>query len=474
MHFFDSCTCRRVCRELPSPSLPLSLRFQMAGGRLKVYSRKRTRQQSSGSSAEPQISSSSTPPPPDQTISIEEMTRKMRKRAARTRRSSSQSQKKASPVKLGSPANLDPPAAKRPKLARSDSAAQTVRPASGTHLSPMSLSDANILAGLSPGPPRRQTPVTSSLFAKENRDGDGHALPHRARALESAASPLAAASNNAPSASASAALASPFRLPSSDPFVRHRQLKPAARHSFAHGKVARDRRRPSDVAAGSLSSARRRPSMQVQKKRPSNSWLLSPSQFAPHEPAGTAARASSNHSIRFSIGQPVAFSTPTRARKVQQQEQDMMDVDEPIAAHAPALSPLFTAPPFLRAPSSRNTHQSTPSPFAVSAPVSAIRPDASQPQEYSSPLRYVTPEPAPAADASPVITHHEAFAAAADDDEQRADDEAARGQGDPSPASSGGDELRDMFTVLGLDGSCIIIAPVRTLIHLQRIGAGST
>ncbi|KZV93137.1 hypothetical protein EXIGLDRAFT_717553 [Exidia glandulosa HHB12029] len=146
--------------------------------------------------------------------------------------------------------------------------------------------------------------------------------------------------------------------------------------------------------------------------------------------------------MRFSLGRPVAFSTPTRARKVFQQGEDMMDVDEPVVA-----PPLFSVPPSQNISSSRKTHDSAPSPFALSASVSTIKPvlDARTLVQDSSPLRYATPEPAPAP--LQVPSDLEALA----DDERHADHQAGDGQGDPSPASSGGDELRDMFNVLGLD-----------------------
>ncbi|EJD43754.1 hypothetical protein AURDEDRAFT_167132 [Auricularia subglabra TFB-10046 SS5] len=411
----------------------------MTSTRIKVYGRKRARQSSSsGSSAEHPEDKSSSTPPLDATITLDDMARKMRRRAARVRRSSSNSSKK----KSAAPSReFEPPTSKKPKLARADSM-QVDTPTKAAALSSVSPSERNILAGLSSGPQRRRTLATSSMLAKENRDEGGRVLSsRRAQTPDAMLTPLApSASRPGPS---SARLASPLRLSTSgDPFIRRRQHTVAARHSYAPGKAARGRSRRSDASVSSYSSARRRTSVQVQKTRLSNSWLLSPPHIEPqslnHPSELCSIAGSSDNMLRFPLSRPIAFSTPTRAKKLQQRasearSDDLMQIDEPPAFLAPSSQPRA-------APSSRQTHASATT-FNFSAAVSTIGSAVPSVRAATSPLRYATPD-APAA-AAPI-------SADPTSDEERRSDGEARGP-EPSPASSGGDELRDMFNVLGLD-----------------------
>ncbi|KAH7105988.1 hypothetical protein BKA62DRAFT_826388 [Auriculariales sp. MPI-PUGE-AT-0066] len=420
----------------------------MTRERIKTYGRKRGRGASSASSDEPP-EQSSTPPLQGATISLEDMTRKMRRRANRA----SNACEGNAPNSLGSPVELDEPAPKRPKLARKD-AVQPSRP----YRDDDPLSDGPILADLSP--PRRRSLKTATRNAKENRS--------RRSKAGLAPSFLQPAANT---------LASPVRLASSANSTHRRPLGHVSRHSFASGKTIRrgsnsDKRRPSvgtgEASRSALGSRTRRQSAQISRKRPSNSWLVSsPSRLnlfsssststLPPIPTTKDADNSANI-LSFVTGRPTAFSTPKKAlpnaRSRQQDLEDDMQIDPEPPSGSTTRRPSFLLPDS-DIDASRITHNSDPTPFGISASISAIRPDSfSRFRSSQTSVRFAEPEvdPTQKSQEVPQVLNKGKGKASPHQKTPPHRTNPISPSALPSPASSNdGDELRDLFNVMGLD-----------------------
>jgi len=456
----------------------------MVRERLKTYGRKRNRQASDDLTDNDQPRSDT--PPPDATVSLEDMARKMRRRAEGAHRNSGPRKSFNAATKLGSPAHVPEPAPKRPKLMRNDELT----------------SDGPILAGLSPPPSRKfpRHPMTSTRTAKENK--------HR-RSLKSSLGSSTSAFNFPPAQPQR--LASPVRLGSFDlvptgPSRSRRPLSNVTRRSFAISNTnarntsSSDKRRPS-AAEPSTSRTKHasefpRKISQLQRKRQSNGWLLSsPSKrglfddpdglpFVP--PKGKANLDTADergNTFSFMTGSPTAFSTPKKTKDskqgapVQQPVEDNdpgsdMEIDND-SWRVPVASPA-AEPSFLHhstaLQSSRLTHASANSSFPMSASVSKIHPGNfdrgsrrhsrssvhfTSPQAMAPiPLKSQTQSPPPAT--PPTRSKSKAK-------HQARDDPAVLGLPSPATSPGDGDELRDLFSVMGLDGSWFLSSSLSCL-----------